>query len=270
MAGYDLHMHSIYSDGSLTPSQLVEEAVGLGLDGMALTDHDNVDGISEAVAAAGQFGLCFVPGVEITTDYGDKEAHILGYQIDYHHPALREKFEIVLAARTKRAQQMIEKLKRHGVAISWEQVQARSKTRFIGRPHIFRTMEELNLVDPLRRRDYFEYYLGQHGLAYVPHQEIETGEAIELILAAGGIPVLAHPGRSGTEEFIGKLITVGLQGLEVYYPSHTPEMIVHFLDLVNRYHLYITGGSDYHGDLRRTTMGAAVVTELGWECRSNQ
>lgn len=265
MPGYDLHMHSIYSDGSLTPAQLVDEAIGIGLDGIALTDHDTVDGLAEAAETAARRGLPFIPGVECTTDYGTKEAHILGYQIDYHHPALLEKFEIVLAARERRAQQIVAKLNRHGIVLSWEQVRGHAKTRFIGRPHIFKTMEELDLVDPLQRRSYFEYYLGQQGVAYVPHQEIETEEAIHLILAAGGIPVLAHPGRSGTEEFIGELIQFGLQGLEIFYPSHTPEMIAHFLQLAERYHLYVTGGSDYHGDLRHSRMGETVVAELGWD-----
>lgn len=264
MAGYDLHMHSLYSDGSFTPTKLVEHAVEIGLDGIALTDHDSVDGIPEAVNAARDKKLRFIPGVEITTDYGNKEAHILGYGIDYHHPELVTKFEMIMSARIDRAKLMVEKLNRHGIPITWEMVQRQTNGRFIGRPHIFKALIAMDLVHPAYRNQYFEHYLGQNGLAYVPHQEIETGEAIQLILKAGGIPVLAHPGRQGTQHFVEELIDFGLKGLEVYYPAHGPDMVQHLLKLAERYQLYVTGGSDFHGDMGHGRMGEAVVPEIGW------
>ncbi|HOP75409.1 MAG TPA: PHP domain-containing protein [Bacillota bacterium] len=265
MAGYDLHIHSSYSDGTLTPAELVEHAVEIGLDGIALTDHDSVDGIPEAIRAAREKNLQLIPGVEITTDYGNQEAHILGYGIDYRHPELTAKFETIMAARIDRARQMVEKLKRHGIPITWEMVEKQSNGRFIGRPHIFKALIAMDLVHPAYRRQSFEHYLGQNGLAYVPHQEIETGEAIQLILKAGGIPVLAHPGRQGNQLFIEKLIDYGLKGLEVYYPAHDSGMVKQLLDIAERYHLYVTGGSDFHGDLGHGQMGEAVVTEIGWD-----
>lgn len=264
MAGFDLHMHSVYSDGSLTPAELVEQAADLGLDGFALTDHDSVDGQEEAMVSATNHRILFISGVEITTDYGTKEAHILGYNIDYHLPELVAKFETIIAARVKRAKQIIAKLNRHRIPLTWEMVSERTNGRFVGRPHIFKAMEALDMVDPLQRNRYFDYYLGQNGVAYVPHQEIETAEAIQLILKAGGIPVLAHPGRNGNEALIVDLVKYGLKGLEVYYPAHNPEMIKYYLDLAERYHLYATGGSDYHGDLGHARMGEAVAPTVGW------
>jgi predicted metal-dependent phosphoesterase TrpH len=264
MAGFDLHMHSIYSDGSLVPAELAKQAAEIGLEGFALTDHDSVDGQEEAEKTAKLYRVLFIPGVEITTDYGNKEAHILGYNIDYRLPELTAKFETILTARVKRAKQIIAKLNRHRVPLTWEMVAGRTNGRFVGRPHIFKAMEAMDLVDPLQRNAYFDYYLGQNGVAYVPHQEIETAEAIRLILKAGGIPVLAHPGRNSNEAFIADLVGYGLKGLEVYYPSHTSEMVKFYLGLAERYHLYATGGSDYHGDMSHATMGEAVAPALGW------
>lgn len=264
MAGYDLHMHSIYSDGTLTPAELVQKAAEIGLDGFALTDHDSVDGQEAAEEEAGRHRLLFIPGVELTTDYGNKEAHILGYNIDYRQPELVDKFETIIAARVKRAKQIIAKLNRHRIPITWEMVAGRTNGRFVGRPHIFKTMEAMGRVDPLQRNAYFDYYLGQNGVAYVPHQEIETAEAIRLILKAGGIPVLAHPGRNGSEALIFQLTEYGLKGLEVYYPAHTQEMIDFYLGLARRYRLYATGGSDFHGDHSHAVMGEAVAPAIGW------
>ncbi len=263
-AGYDLHIHSSYSDGSLTPAELVEHAVKIGLDGIALTDHDTVDGIPEAIRAAQEKNLRFIPGVEITTDYGDVEAHILGYGIDYRHPELVAKFETLMAARIDRAKEMVNKLNRHGIPVTWEMVEQHSNGRFIGRPHIFKALIAMDLVQPAYRRQYFEHYLGQNGLAYVPHQEIETGEAIQLILKAGGIAVLAHPGRQGTQLFIEELMDYGLKGLEVYYPAHDAATVRHLLSLARRYQLVVTGGSDFHGDMGHGQMGESVVPDISW------
>ncbi len=265
MAGYDLHMHSLASDGRLPAAKLVEEAVALGLQGIALTDHDNVAGLSEAIAAAEARDLEFIPGVEFTTDYGDQEAHILGYEIDYTLPELTHKFQIIKTARLERAREIVMKLNRQGLPLVWEQVEPCLKQQgFVGRPAIFQLMEKNNLVDPLQRNKYFDYYLGSNGVAYVPHYEIETAEAIALILKAGGVPVLAHPGRQGNEGLIAELVDCGLQGLEVYYPTHSAEMIDGYLKLAEKYDLYVTGGSDFHGDPVHAPLGATVVAKIPW------
>lgn len=262
--GYDLHTHSKCSDGSLTPAELIRQAVSQGLDGIALTDHDTVDGIKEALSEAEQLDFTLIPGVEFTTDYGVNEAHILGYRFDYENPVLLQKFETILEARNRRALEMIGRLNKNRIPLTWEQVKEQASGRFIGRPHIFKAMERAGFVNHEHRDAVFDYYLGTQGVAYVPHQEIDTIEAIKLLVAAGGIPVLAHPARIGTEKFIEELVGYGLQGLEVYYPSHTPEMIAHYLNMAQRYHLYVTGGSDYHGNFGRSALGEAQAPILPW------
>jgi predicted metal-dependent phosphoesterase TrpH len=264
--GFDLHIHSIYSDGAITPRELIAEAKRKGLSGIALTDHDTVDGLDEAVRAAQQENFCLIPGIELTTDYGKVEAHILGYNFDFHAPKLLRKLELILSSRKERVLEMIKRLKRHRVALDWEDVQALTGSRFIGRSQVFRAMENRGYVDRTRRKEVFEYYLGKNGVAYVPHREIETREAIELINENGGIPVLAHPGRAGADSIIARLAGYGLKGLEVYYPAHTPELTAHYLKMAERYRLLATGGSDYHGKTGQPGMGEAVVAELPFEC----
>lgn len=261
---YDLHVHSTYSDGTLAPSEVLDRAIAKGLKGIALTDHDNVDGIAEALAEAKKRNFQLIPGVEITTDFGDYEAHILGYNFDWQHPRLLQKLEQIVASRVRRAQSMIEKLNHHHVPVTWEQVLKFSNGRFVGRPHIFKAMEAIGYVDREHRNSVFDYYLGQSGVAYIPHQEIETKEAIELILDAGGIPVLAHPGRVGADHLIEQFAGWGLRGIEVYYPSHTQELIDQLLIVAEKLQLYVTGGSDFHGRLGQAELGDAQVSELPW------
>jgi predicted metal-dependent phosphoesterase TrpH len=266
--GFDLHIHSIYSDGTLTPRELVAEARRKGLDGIALTDHDTVDGLAEAVQAAQEAKFCLIPGIELTTDYGKVEAHILGYGFDFHAPGLRRKLELILYSRKERVLEMIKRLKRHRVSLNWEDVQEQAESRFVGRSQLFRAMEKRGYVDRMRRKEVFEYYLSKEGVAYVPHREIETREAIELINDHGGVPVLAHPGRANADPIIEKLAGYGLKGLEVFYPSHTPELIAHYLKIAEHYRLLVTGGSDCHGKLGQPQMGEALVAELPFGCGS--
>ncbi|HBE76763.1 MAG TPA: hypothetical protein DDW65_03145 [Firmicutes bacterium] len=261
--GYDLHTHSIYSDGSLRPFELVRKAIDRGLDGFSLTDHDSIGGISEAVSEAARHKYTFIPGVELTTDYGSSEVHILGYNFDLANKQLLQKLEQIMKARNERAKQIIKKLKQHHLPLSWEKVQALTTSRFIGRSHIFRALEREGLIASEHRQGAFEYYLGKNGVAYVPHSEIGTLEAIELIHKAGGVSSLAHPGRMNNDSLIPELINSGLQGLEVFYPSHTPQQISKYLELARSYGLYCTGGSDYHGAFNQTRMGDAEAPEIG-------
>jgi predicted metal-dependent phosphoesterase TrpH len=260
--GFDLHIHSIYSDGALTPGQLVAAAVAQELDGCALTDHDTVDGLNEAVQAAQSHNLRFIPGIELTTDFGQIEAHILGYRLNFQAPPLLQKLDRILAARQERVHEMLHRLERQRVFLDWDEVKALSQSRFIGRSQVFKAMELKGYVDRSRRKEVFEYYLGKHGAAYVPHREIETKEAIELIIANGGTPVLAHPGRAGADTAIAGLVDYGLQGLEVYYPAHDPEMVKHYLQVAKHFKLVVTGGSDYHGKTGHPQLGEAQAPTL--------
>ncbi len=260
--GYDLHTHSIYSDGTLKPAELINKAIDRGLSGIALTDHDSIGGISEAVLEAARHQYTFVPGVELTTDYGNSEVHVLGYNFDLHHQALLSKLEKIVESRNERAKLIIQKLKQNNLPLSWEKVRAQTTSRFIGRSHIFRALEREGMISREHRQGAFDYYLGKNGVAYVPHSEIGTFEAIELIESAGGIAVLAHPGRMNNDALIPEFVDGGLKGLEVYYPTHNPQQTAKYLELARKYHLFCTGGSDYHGALSHARLGDAQVEKI--------
>lgn len=262
--GYDLHIHSIYSDGEFRPAELIEKAMARGVTGIALTDHDTVDGIAEAMEEAHRRGFELIPGVELTTDYGSSEVHILGYDFNFQAPDLLRKLDIIVEGRNERARMIIRKLNQHGIPITWEKVRAKTTSRFVGRVHIFKALEAGRLIHPEHRQDAFEYYLGSNGLAYEPHREIEAIEAVELIAAAGGVPVLAHPGRMENDRLIRELIEAGLKGLEVYYPSHTPDLVTHYLEIAERYQLYVTGGTDFHNTFNQIRIGDYQVNEIEW------
>lgn len=260
--GYDLHTHSTYSDGSLKPGKLIEKAIKKGLDGIALTDHDTIAGIAEAVTAAEKQRFTFLPGIELTTDFGNSEAHILGYNFDHTNPKLLQKLDAILKSRNERARLIIKKLNEARIPLSWEKVKAETNSRFIGRAHIYRALQSSGLIPITAGREVFGYYLGRNGIAYVPHQEINAFEAIELIIEAGGIPVLAHPGRMADEALISNFVKNGLQGIEAYYPTHTMEQTEHYLKLAAKYKLIVTGGSDFHGAFSQTKLGDAQVEEV--------
>lgn len=260
--GFDLHTHSIYSDGSLKPQELIRKAVKSGLDGIALTDHDTVSGIEKAIAESIKYQFTFIPGIELTTDFGEVEAHILGYNLDYLNPALLQKLNTILESRKERARLIIKKLNKAKIPLSWEKVKAETTSGFVGRTHIYRALQSSGLIASSHGSEAFNYYLGKNGVAYVPHREINTFEAIALIREAGGIPVLAHPGRMADDQLVARLVDNGLQGIEVYYPTHTTEQTERYLRLAEKYELIITGGSDYHGAFSQTKLGDAQVQEI--------
>ncbi len=260
--GYDLHTHSTYSDGSLKPQELIQKAVKSGLDGIALTDHDTVSGIEEAVDESVKYQFTFLPGIELTTDFGDLEVHILGYNLDYHNPVLLRKLDLILESRDERARLIIKKLNKARIPLSWEKVKAETTSRFIGRAHIYRALQVSGLISMSHGREAFGYYLGKSGLAYVPHREIETFEAIALVIETGGVPVLAHPGRMADDQLIAKLVKKGLQGIEAYYPTHTSEQTDRYLKLAAKYGLIVTGGSDYHGAFSQSKLGDGQVKDI--------
>jgi predicted metal-dependent phosphoesterase TrpH len=262
--GYDLHIHSIYSDGVYRPAELIEKAIFRGVTGIALTDHDTVAGIGEAMMEAVSRGFELIPGVELTTDYGPTEVHILGYDFDLQAPKLLRKLDSIVEGRNERARSIIKKLNKHGIPLTWEKVRAKTTSKFVGRAHIFKAMEAERMFHPEHRQDAFEYYLGRNGLAYEPHREISTFEAVELIAAAGGIPVLAHPGRMENDRLIHELCEAGLKGLEVYYPSHTPDLVTRYLGIAEHHHLYITGGTDFHNSLNQIRIGDYQAKEIEW------
>jgi len=260
----DLHLHSTASDGRFSPEEIVRKSAEQGLTVIALADHDNVDGVAPALAAARALpGLKVIPGVEISTYVPRGEVHILGYFIDYTSEELRVRLERMCNSRRDRAQRMIAKLGDLGIHIEWERVQEIAGTGSIGRPHIAQAMLAKGYVDSVSQA--FAKYLGRDGLAYVEGVKMIPVEVVGLILRANGLPVLAHPLTvDNLETVVTELKAAGLVGIEAYYKEYTAEEVAGLVGLADRNHLITTGGSDYHGlevDTETMIGGAEVPIE---------
>ena len=259
MSKIDLHLHTTASDGRFTPSEIVGKAAGLGLEVIAITDHDTVDGVTPALIAARDFPrLTVIPGVEINTDVPRGEAHLLGYFIDYTDDNLASTLKRLCDSRHLRAQRMIEKLGGLGLPISWPRVRELAGSGTIGRPHIAQALLEKDYITSFKEA--FTRYIGREGPAYVEREKITQEAAVELILAARGLPVLAHPFTAGeVEPIVSRLKEAGLVGLEAYYKDYSAGEVRQLVTLAQKYGLLVTGGSDYHGlDESTETMLGAV------------
>jgi predicted metal-dependent phosphoesterase TrpH len=243
----DLHTHSNASDGKLSPEAIVNMAAEYGLKYIALTDHDSVAGIPSALKAARAYPeLTFIPGVEISTEVSEGEVHVLGYFVDFADKEFGQALERFRDSRQGRAQGMITKLAKLGIDIDWARVQELAGDGVIGRPHIARAMIEKGYIT--RFEEAFDKYIGHGGPAYVERDKMTPAEAVELILRARGLPVLAHPFTvAEPEKLVKELKITGLVGLEAYYKDASREDIKTMLRLAERYGLIATGGSDYHG-----------------------
>ena len=260
--GYDLHTHSRCSDGLLRPGELVRRA-RLRVAGLAITDHDSVAGVEEALAAGTATCMPVVPGVELTTDLGRHEVHILGYFIDHRHPALRSKLSRVCRGRLTRAKRIVANLVEMGIPLPWMEVCRQAPGVFMGRPHIMRALIAAGLVRRGAEDAFFQEYLASGGRAFVPHEELGTEEAILLTLMTGGVPVLAHPGRIGEDAILPGLVALGLRGIEIHYPTHGPAEVERYLAFARAYGLVVTGGSDFHGHSGGPRLGDGVTSPTG-------
>lgn len=250
----DLHAHTTASDGTLTPAELVALAKKNGLQAVAITDHDTVDGVQEALAAGERIGMEVIPGVEIGVDF-KREMHILGYFIDPQNSDLARSLALLREFRDQRNPRMVEKLREMGFEITMDEVIGEADGKVIGRPHFASVMIKKGYVSDFNEA--FDKYLGAGKAAYVKKDKMTPREGIKLITGAGGIPVLAHPkylemqGDVNLEELLRELITYGLKGIEVYYTTHTPEETERYRYLAGRLGLRLTGGSDFHGNNKR-------------------
>ena len=259
MTRLDLHIHSTASDGRFSPGDIVRKAAEGGLTIIAIADHDTVDGIVPALVAAKAFPwLRVIPCVEISSDVPHGEVHVLGYFIDYTNHELQATLARFRSSRRERAQKMIAKLGNFGVHIEWQRVQEIAGSGSIGRPHIAQAMLEKGYVTSFKEA--FTKYINHGGPAYVEREKMTPVEAVELILKASGLPVLAHPLTiTDPETVIVELKAAGLVGIEAYSNGYTAEEIGKLVSLAGRYNLIASGGSDYHGLDTETIIGGVDI-----------
>lgn len=250
----DLHIHSTYSDGSMTPAEIVAKACEIGLAAIALTDHDTCDGVTEFLDAARERGIEAVGGVEISVEFKKRTLHMLGYGIDPAHQRLRNVLRRIVQGRDERNTQIIRKLNLLGIRITIEEVRALAGEQVVGRPHIAQVLIQKGVVKDLDEA--FDRLLARGRPAYCERFRLEPEDAIALIAEAGGLAVLAHPYYIGLDSpdalasLVSRLKDAGLAGIEAYYTEHTQEQTRLYLEMAKRFDLLVTGGSDFHGNLK--------------------
>lgn len=241
----DLHIHTIASDGALTSTEVVKAASEAGLAAIAITDHDTVDGVREAVEAGEEFGVEVVPGVEISTMHEENiEVHILGYFIDYHGEALLAQLRTLKDARWERGKMMVELLNVVGVPVDFERVAEIARGGAVGRPHVARAICEVGAASSMDSA--YGRFLQTGGPAYVPRFKLTPAEAVRLICEAGGVACCAHAAKLKRDELLVGLIDQGLQAIEAWHPDHTSSMARFYKKFAHKRGLIATGGSDAH------------------------
>lgn len=248
----DLHLHSVHSDGSDTPEELVRKAALAGVSAIALTDHDNMGGVESFLAACREKGLTGIAGVEISAEIGEVPGamHILGYGLDPRHPAVAENMERMLDGRAWRNGQILEKLGGLGMKLEWPEIKARAGQDVVGRPHIAQALVGRKYVTCVKEA--FDRYLAKGCPAYVDRYRMYPEDALGMLRAAGGVAVLAHPFSWKADEReleigLRDLKALGLSGIEAVYTEYNSEQTVALMRLALKLELLITGGSDYHG-----------------------
>lgn len=264
MSKADLHIHTHFSDSSLSPKEVVEYAQNIGLKIISLTDHDGVEGIDEAIEYAKPYGIEVIPGVELSVEREDNEIHILGYFIDWKNEWFKEKLKNFRQLREKRAALIVSKLKELKIDIEYNQVLQLAKAgtlkSAVSRLHIATVLCQMKVVDSIKTA--FEKYLNYGAKAYVSKFNLTPKQALEMILKVGGIPVLAHPYFSKcNDRLISELVQWGLKGLEVYHPQQNTTGKQFCRRMAQKYNLLITGGSDCHGLFKKSILIGTMTVE---------
>lgn len=255
----DLHVHSTASDGTGSPAQVMEEAAAAGLDVVALTDHDTTAGWAEAAEAAERQGLMLVRGIEISCSRDGLSIHLLGYLPDPEHPALVGELAKARESRVTRLDRIVERMAADGIPVTREQVLRQVEPgATMGRPHIADALVEAGVVAD--RDEAFARFLHNASPYYVSHYAPDPVRAVEAVLEAGGVPVIAHPfaeqrGRTADDALVEELAAAGLVGVEAWHPEQTPEAERHAADLAAGLGLLVTGSSDYHGSGKANRLG---------------
>ena len=243
----ELHCHTTESDGLYTPAEIVRLARARDVALIAITDHDTIAGNDAAATAGSTQGVRVIHGIEVSTLSRQGETHVLGYGVRPSDPATLARIAALRGARESRARSILGKLARFGIHIPFEQVRALAGDAMIGRPHIARAMVMAGAVQT--EQEAFDLYLAEGKPAFTPHEGLTPAQAVQLIHDAGGLAVLAHPGlyAGDLSALLDEMIPAGLDGIEVFYPLHTPEQTARFAELARRHRLLLTGGSDFHG-----------------------
>ncbi len=253
----DLHSHSIYSDGKFSPTELVLKAKEAGIENFALTDHDTIKGVKECMESGKELGINVISGIELSSiNIGD--VHILGYGINCDSVKLNQKLDNVIKLRDYRNEVIMKKIAEAGFCFDLNELLTYAKGKVVGRSHIAELMVKYGYVKSVNEG--FEKYLGTGKKFYAKTERLSPYECIELILEAGGIPVLAHPNRlnitkSAIDDYVKELKDHGLMGIEGYYYTHNEWDVKFYEDMAKRYDLLITGGSDFHSDGRKNSLG---------------
>ncbi|GAB4274150.1 MAG: PHP domain-containing protein [Coriobacteriia bacterium] len=266
----DLHVHTLASDGALDPVEVVHLAADSGLDAIAVTDHDSVEGVQTALDAAAAASVTVIAGVELSAcDATGRDVHILGYCIDHTDPALLNELLHLRHARLERAMKMIEALDAAGYSLDMQEVlreaarvtgNPSAEPSAIGRSHIARALVEAGHVESVQ--DAFERLIGRQRPFYVPKPVGTPSEVVRVVREAGGAAVLAHPAVNGADDLLERLVDVGLVGVEVFHPDHSGEDVRRLAKAADELGLIKTGGSDFHGpESRSPVLGAVLAPE---------
>jgi predicted metal-dependent phosphoesterase TrpH len=272
----DLHSHSTASDGTFAPRDVVRLAKEIGLVGLALTDHDTINGLAEAADEAASLDIIFIPGIEISAvpPIENGTLHILGLCIDPADPVLLDMARQLIQARENRNPQIVEALQKLGIDVTMDQWRAKAQGGVLGRPHLAALLVEKGVVKTIK--DAFNQYLGQGGKAYFDKERLPPRDAIGRIKSAGGIPVLAHPiqlraaNDAHLDRVVKDLIDLGLEGIEVMHSDHGPAWVEKCAALADRYGLLKSGGSDFHGANKKDVhLGTACGRKIPREFMDN-
>jgi len=263
MPGFDMHTHTVFSDGTTTPEDNVAAALALGLAGLAVTDHDTTAAISRARAAAAGTGLEIVPGTEFSAELDETSVHVLGYWFDLGDEPLQAEMDRLRNERERRADEIVVKFNELAVPITMQRVLEIAGAAPIGRPHIAKAVVEVGAAATVQ--EVFDTWLADDGPAYVPKYAVHPVVAVELLVAAGGVAVLAHPALYGRadqgidDDVVEAMAAAGLVGIEVDHPAHDESARERYGRLATRLGLVAVAGSDFHGESKDVSLGDAVT-----------
>ena len=241
----DLHLHTFFSDGTYSPEELAAQAQRHGLKAVALTDHDTVEGCVPTARACAAAGIEFISGTELTAEQAGNEIHILGYCVELENPRLLAEIGKFQAVRQNRIREMVARLNRLNVPLQADAVFALANCRAPGRPHVARALVEGGFCGSLDEA--FERFLKKNRPAWVPKFKMSAEHAIELLHQTGAVAIMAHPGLNRCDEIIPAMVEAGLDGLECFHTKHSTAAAERYLEIADRFHLLVTGGSDCHG-----------------------